>query len=334
MSTLVETSDVVIYTSLAPNLRRTAEGSEIGEEYQRACIKSWRSLGANIVSLNPVFEICRLLDMKYEVDFLRVDAKRPRIIDIINAAKNAGKKIAAIVNADCLLVAPQAVIDASLKASANGMVLFERLNVHPESICPTGTHCNGYDLFLFDTRPLFSMEFDERFAIGSPWWDYYFPMAYEAAGGKLYSLPGPALIHLDHPIGFSQTTYNENRQIVYSFMKKGQFVVPNFNLGPELSKQDLTALGKVCFEKLRSSEKVEIQDEISILAMRLLRNVEENGNIRISETVRRMQQNLKKTWKWKFSLLLASLSAPFSRRYSDRMRRRAEKQILLPQINR
>ena len=176
---------MVIYTSLAPNLRRTAEGNEISEDYQLARVKSWKSLGANIVSLNHEAEISRLQDMKFDVDFLRVDAERPRIADFINAAKTSGKKLAAIVNADCLLIAPQTVIDASLKASANGMVMFERLNVHPESICPTGTHCNGFDLFLFGTRPLVSMEFDERFEIGSPWWDYYFPMAYEAAGGKL-----------------------------------------------------------------------------------------------------------------------------------------------------
>lgn len=331
MSNLVETSDVVIYTSLALSLRRIAEGNEISEEYQRACVKSWGSLGVNIVSLNHQAEISRLQDMKFEVDFLRVDAKRPRITDFINAAKTSGKKLAAIINADCLFVAPQAVIDSSLKASANGMVLFERLNVHPESICPTGTHCNGFDLFLFDTRPLFSMDFDERFAIGSPWWDLYFPLAYEAAGGKLYSLPGPTLIHLDHPIGFSQTTYNENREFVYSCIKKGKIVVPN--LGPELPKPDLKPLADLCFKKLQSSEKVQIQDKISVLTLRLLRNIDESGNVRISETVRRMRKILKRTWKWKSCLLLANLSAPFSRRYSDRMRRRAEKYILLPQIS-
>jgi hypothetical protein len=276
--------------------------------------------------------------MKFEVDFLRVDAKRPRIADFIDAAKTSGKKLAAIVNADCLLVAPQTVIDASLKASANGMVMFERLNVHPESICPTGTHCNGFDLFLFCTSPLFSMEFDERFEIGSPWWDYYFPMAYEAAGGKLYTLPGPALIHLDHPVGFSQTTYDENRQIVYSLIRTGQFVVPNFNPSPGLSVPELRTLGAACFEKLQSCEKVKIQDEISVLALRLLRNIEQYRNINASEMMRQLQsQSLSKVfrriWKHKSSLLLAALGSPFSRRYSDRMRRRAAKSISFLEIN-
>jgi hypothetical protein len=337
MNTLVEASDVVIYTSLAPNLCRTAEGNEISEGYQRACIKSWKRLGANIVSLNPVTEISLLRDLKFEVDFLRVDAKRPRIVDFINAARNSEKKISAIVNADCLLVAPQAVIDSSLEYSMNGMVLFERLNIHPETNCPTGTHCNGFDLFLFSTKPLFNTELDERFAIGSPWWDYYFPMAYEAAGGKLYTLPGPALIHLDHPIGFSQTTYNENRQVVYSFIRKGQFVVSNFNPDPGGSEPNLTALGAACFEKLQSSEKVKIEDEVSVLALRLLRNIETTGNIRLSETVRRIQslsllRILRRIWKQKSSLLLAALGAPFSRRFADRMRRRAAKSILLLEI--
>ena len=338
MSTLVETSDVVIYTSLAPNLRRTAEGTEISERYQRACLKSWKSLGANIVSLNPVTEISLLRNLKFEVDFLRVDAKRPRIADFINAARNSGKEIAAIVNADCLLVAPQAVIDSSLEASAHGMVLFERLNVHPETICPTGTHCNGFDLFLFDTKPLFDMELDERFAIGNPWWDYYFPMAYEAAGGKLYTLPGPALIHLDHPVGFSQTTYDEKRQIVYSFIRRGQFVVPNFNPYPGLSRPELSALGAACFEKLQSCEKVKIQDEISVLALRLLSNIGKDRNIKASETIIPLQnlslsRIFRRIWKHKSSLLLAALGSPFSRRYSDRMRRRAAKSISFLEIN-
>ena len=338
MNTLVETSDVVIYTSLVPNLRRSAEGTEIGEEYQRDCLKSWKRLGANIVSLNHATEISILRDIKFDVDFLQVDAKRPRIADFINAARNSRKKIAAIVNADCLLVAPQAVINSALEASAQGMVLFERLNVHPETICPTGTHCKGFDLFLFGTKPLFNMELDERFAIGNPWWDYYFPMAYEAAGGKLYTLPGPALIHLDHPVGFSQTTYNEKRQIVYSFIRRGQFVVPTFNPYPELSGPELSALGAACFEKLQSCEKVKIHDEISVLTLRLLSNIGKYRDIKSSETIISLQRLglsslFRRIWKHKSSLLLAALGSPFSRRYSDRMRRRAAKSISFLEIN-
>jgi hypothetical protein len=182
------------------------------------------------------------------------------------------------------------------------------------------------------------MELDERFAIGSPWWDYYFPMAYEAAGGKLYTLPGPALIHLDHPVGFSQTTYNEKGQIVCSFIRRGQFVVPNFNPYPGLSRPELSALGTACFEKLQSCEKVKIQDEISVFALRLLRNIGKYRNIKTSDTISQLQflslsMILRKILKHKSSLLLAALGSPFSRRYSDRMRRRAAKSLSFLEIN-
>jgi len=245
------TSDVVIYTSLAPNMRRKALGREIGESYQRACIESWRKLGTEIVSLNSGSEIRSLSNKEYGVSFLETSAERPRIADFVNAAQKSSKKIAAIVNADCLLTAAQPTIDAATRAAAQGMVLFERLNVQPDSICPSGVHCSGFDLFLFRIDPLESLALDERFTIGSPWWDYYFPLAYEAAGGKLYSLPGPALIHLDHPRAYSTQSQEENEQIISSYIASGRIGDPNRPVGAAIrsnaENNSWTTLAARCF---------------------------------------------------------------------------------------
>jgi hypothetical protein len=323
-------SDFTIYTSLPPSLSRTMGGRDLGEGYQRSCIASWRSLGTKVVSLNSQAEISDLANKGYDIEFVQIDGQRPRIVDFLDAIKASGQKIAAIVNADCILIATTATIDAAIRSAASGMVIFERLNVSAETLCPTGESCRGFDLFLFGTEPLDRLILDEKLMIGSPWWDYWFPLAYGEAGGKLASLHGPALLHLDHPLGYGSKSWEDNARRLHSYLAKRKLVSgldPGSDLIP--SKRQLFNMAGQCFSELQSSDKIIIEDQGSNLNLKMLRNAQIFGNERVHKAIEDAQSrpftNLYKYVKWWTSKPLATLSIFLGKEFSARMHRRAAK---------
>jgi putative transposase len=81
--------------------------------------------------------------------------------------------------------------------------MLERLNLRAADTQATGTSCYGFDCFLFKTDVLLALDFDPELTIGTPWWDYWFQLSYQLAGGKLFLPSSPVLIHLDHTQNWS-----------------------------------------------------------------------------------------------------------------------------------
>jgi hypothetical protein len=198
---------VTLYTSLPPRIERLAAGRELGAVYQRECIASWRRQGFDVVSLNTRTEIEALLPLNYDVTFKEVPSSRPRIADFLTIIKEEHAVVAGIINSDCMMVANGPAISLVLQFAQQGLVLVERLNIGADDLRATGTSCYGFDLLLFATQILNTLEFDPEISIGTPWWDYWFPIAYQSAGGELFGAPAPMLMHLDHPLGWSQETW-------------------------------------------------------------------------------------------------------------------------------
>jgi hypothetical protein len=65
----IEKKDATLYTSLPPAAPRKLSGRDISGAYQRACVRSWRDLGFNVVSLNTRAEIDILAKIHSDVIF-------------------------------------------------------------------------------------------------------------------------------------------------------------------------------------------------------------------------------------------------------------------------
>ena len=94
---------------------------------------------------------------------------------------------------------PQLRLSTALESLLdNGVVIVERLNISHHDLRPTGQHCFGFDAFFFTINSLDKIRWSEDWKIGSVWWDYCFPLAFEAASQKIRTLPSPGVVHLDH----------------------------------------------------------------------------------------------------------------------------------------
>jgi hypothetical protein len=215
----IKKKDVALYTSLPPRMGRQLAGEEIGAHYQNACIASWLQLGFDVVSLNSRAEIDILSrSIPNGVTFSEVSTGRPRIVEFLNAIRDSKKPVAGIINADCLLVANDGIIRPLLHAAKTGLVLSERTNIRADDARATGVSCSGFDFMCFATEALDRLEIDQEITIGTPWWDYWFPVAYQRAGGKLFILPGQPLIHLDHEVGWSTDNWRLYGRKMYAAM--------------------------------------------------------------------------------------------------------------------
>src|SRR5262249_26261569 len=79
----------------------------------------------------------------------------------------------------------------------NSIVLFERLNLDPNTMRPTGQHHCGFDAFFFDTRFIRKLERSGSWRIGQTFWDYWFTLIMVYAGAKL-KINSPSLLHVNH----------------------------------------------------------------------------------------------------------------------------------------
>ena len=252
---------VKLYTSLPPWIDRLAAGREFGAAYQRECIASWRRLGFDIVSLNARAEIEALLPLGYEVKFKEVAPSRPRINDFLAVIKEGPAAVGGIINADCMMVANTQVISILLQSARQGLVLVERLNVSAGDLSAAGTSCCGFDLLLFKKQVLDGVEFDPDISIGTPWWDYWFPIAYHLAGGQLFRAPAPLLMHLDHPQGWSNESWlAHGRKMHNSLAGKrgsgGSLPFLKYDRTNELSNSEVCDLATAAFQWLKTAPRI------------------------------------------------------------------------------
>lgn len=192
--------EIPLYTSIPPTIRRTAEGIEHGEDYQRECIDSWIAAGFRVVSINSADEIAQLLSKYKQVHFVESGTgdARTGIHTFISTIVDKGEPIAGIINADCYLLNCGSMAERMYHAAVESIVLLRRLNINSKSLRPSGNKCTGFDGFLFDTKFLSSLDALGDWAIGTPWWDYWFPAVMHLAGARIRMFDAPVLFHLDH----------------------------------------------------------------------------------------------------------------------------------------
>jgi hypothetical protein len=204
-------SKITIYTSIPPKIARTLKGAEAGASYQKACINSWKEAGFEVVSLNNECEINELKTRGLNVQLISngTDSERSSIENFFKLIMASEDRVVAIINADCLLMHYDNFFRAIGQAARESIVLFERLNLAPETMRPTGLHCFGFDGFFFDSSFIRYVDRVEPWLIGQPFWDYWFPLSLINVGARLKMPDAPGLIHVNHEMRWQWTAWSD-----------------------------------------------------------------------------------------------------------------------------
>jgi hypothetical protein len=253
------TEKVKLYTSLPPEVSRIVAGTEVGAAYLAECVRSWRRAGFDVISLNNAQEVEVLAGQGYAAEYLQVSRDRPAIDDFLTAIRGSKAAVAGIINADVLLLAEPGLLAAACDG-ADGMTLIERINIDPDSLRPTGRSCFGFDAFIFATAPLSRIDRGEEFLFGHPWWDYWFPIAYAAAGGSLRSLKAPVLFHLQHQQRWRPEHHAANGRKTLRCLLRLKGGLPDdllaeirkFSKPEDMWEAELGSFGPWCFAKIRT----------------------------------------------------------------------------------
>src|ERR1035437_403254 len=202
---------MTVYTSIPPSIMRIVQGKEISTAYQNACINSWREAGLRVVSVNCESEIRQLKERGIPVEYVSNGSQRnqSKIAKFLSLIAGSGEPVAGIINADCLLIHYYDFVGAISRAAQNSIVLFERLNLNPSTMRPTGEHCYGFDAFFFDTRFIGDFKSSGSWLIGQPYWDYWFPLMLINAGAKL-KISAPGLVHVNHDVSWKWADWGTN----------------------------------------------------------------------------------------------------------------------------
>ena len=314
--------NVTLYTSLPRQTERTAAGKEIGPAYQRACIASWRGLGFDVVSLNSRPEIDALAEFDYDVRFHEVSSERPRIIDFFRLIQNSPAPLAGITNADCLLLANEAIVTSILKAAESGLVMLERMNLRAENAQVTGIPCYGFDFFFFPKEALRCLKFDTETSIGTPWWDYWFPLSHRQAGGKLYSVPAPLLMHVDHTHNWSHERWalqGKRMHAALSIHPEAPVVFPFIKYGydGDFSDMEVASLAEAAFQWLRRTPTpIEVTEPFGSFLLAVLAGLDEVPKMLIerdrmlresNEKLRAIEESIPRRILWALRGLARSL---------------------------
>ena len=208
---------LTVITSLNPNIKRLdAYGHDIGEKYQRQCVESWRDAGARVFSVNTEAEIARLVQLNYPVKFVAVESTPympggrplPSISDALNVAKSLHDSIVVLANSDIMLSECHDRMRISDDMLDRGDFLFSsRMDIASLGSKSGQIYPYGYDVFAFHSSKAWDLDAG-TFTFGTPWWDYWLPVAALFSGLKLKFLKSDDFHHLLHDQAWSWSAWN------------------------------------------------------------------------------------------------------------------------------
>jgi FkbM family methyltransferase len=244
-----------VLTSVGGSTNRTnLQGSDIGESWFHACRRSWRKLGA------PVISVSESAQADPEITWIQT-AKRPSVLEILREARDRTDGHILLLNSDIMLT--DSLVSALQTLSGDVVYYGGRHDVreNPQqqgTVKVTGAYRSGFDIFILpraflDCLLSDSGLLDDRFLIGQPWWDYILPVAAHALGFPVKKF-GPKhlfALHYPHEEKFSRQKWTENGRRFVGLIKKSKEEEGGFARGilDELlaSSADLDKLSaKIC----------------------------------------------------------------------------------------
>jgi hypothetical protein len=202
----VPTNPIPLFTSIPPRFKRQSpEGHDVGREYGRRCIDSWRASGFAPVSVNSADESEGDLVSLSQIDQVRVgrdarsDYGKPvtYLADFFAAICEHTRGPIAITNADILLQL-QARDHALLASLTPGQCLVaKRFDFDSLGAGQAREYPDGYDFFACHSDDLRGLS-PISLAIGMPWWDHYLPLVMALNGVRAVPVHTPFAFHLAH----------------------------------------------------------------------------------------------------------------------------------------
>jgi hypothetical protein len=193
--------------------RRTEDGRDIGADYQKQCVQSWKESGfTRVISVNTQREIeaapgLKSLASELGIEIVPVERDASQIVgrpfvyvaDLMKVAcEVAAGEPFAFVNADIRL-APEAHASAAVtKIVAPKRFLLSRRTGVTHLNAQTGDqYFWGFDFFGVHPSDAEAVP-DIGMIVGAYWWDHYFPLLMCARGAEPVQLPELGVMHLEH----------------------------------------------------------------------------------------------------------------------------------------
>jgi hypothetical protein len=198
---------ITVITSIPGVCERIdARGQNIGPDYLRACVSSWRDAGYRIVSINGAEEAAAIADAFADVE-IRVVARtgmerygRPLIYmaDMLSACDPSSDALIGIVNSDLLLCDPEGLARQLSHHDGRSVFYGARRDIADPAAPQAGLrYAWGLDYFFFPGRAGHALP-DAGMLFGHNWWDYWFPTALALQGLRLMPARGLPVAHLQH----------------------------------------------------------------------------------------------------------------------------------------
>jgi hypothetical protein len=205
---------VAVFTSIPPEISRFDRfGAQIGTEYLRRCIESWRAAGYRVVSLNGADEAATIAAQHPTIEVRALDRTAAEILgrplpflaDILRECAAEPEAVVGVINADLFLHAPMALAELLGAADDRTLLYGRRFDVEDvDAPVDEEPYEFGFDWFFFAPAMVRELR-DEGFVFGECWWDYWFPLVLAARGCRLYPAHPPVVRHLRHAESFFES---------------------------------------------------------------------------------------------------------------------------------
>jgi len=221
---------IVVATSIPPQSRPQDSGRRIDGDYQKVCIASWLECGFRILSVNAPDEVPDLAARFPQVTFIQVDRNaawlsgrgNPFISDLLRTLSQVPERVVGIINSDIVFEPSLAWCEQLPQLTANTIVTAQRYDASSLAHGALRRFPWGFDYFFFE-KPL-ADRLAERampFAMGLPWWDYWFPMAASLEGYETRVLERPAIVHLAHPTAYVESLWHRLGLTFAAYLARG-----------------------------------------------------------------------------------------------------------------
>jgi hypothetical protein len=195
---------MIFITSISPSHRAWTQ--------QVKAIKSWVAFGVSIHSLNLPEELEPLKGAFGEyVTFHEAPRnaytlfQKPGVFinDIVAKAVEVTDDIIVIINSDIILEHSPEKLDIIREFAQTGLCLVSRYNYN-EEMERAEMERFGFDIMAFHKKNAVVVP-EGSFAMGQPYWDYWFPYSFMKAKKPIVHFPGKFAYHKKHPIQYNHT---------------------------------------------------------------------------------------------------------------------------------
>ncbi|MEM9974112.1 MAG: hypothetical protein AAF771_08010 [Pseudomonadota bacterium] len=215
---------IPLFTSIPPRMSRMdGAGREIGHNYLRDCLVSWRNAGFRPITINANTEALHPLIEELDVEVIRVSrdasevAGKPLVYmkDFLSAACSRSSGAIAITNADIRLAAAPALVKAITTLERGACVLANRLDTQTPGSTSGKLYTDGIDFLCYHSQDLESFDADQ-FIFGLPWWDHFIPVNMLFRGVRPLDVPSDFAFHLEHD---ERWNYEDWRHFGYRYSR-------------------------------------------------------------------------------------------------------------------